>query len=1045
MFFYLRYLSLTLPYLTNISNLIHCFMVKPLFLFWIGAMLAVYGPANAQSSFTLLEDSTMGSGMSSNGRYLVGTHAKYTDSKSFLYDRETNKLTWMTEYNTEALEKTGIFMDVSDNGVVCGKSYDPEHTITVQDFDGEHTYPLNVAAVWKDGKITPLPYGDIDLSVFSQSGDGTYSYSISADGRKVVGYYSVANMANFYPLVWTEADGKWTMNHPALPSTLESGRIRAISDDGSIMVGDAENTQSGKYCLVYWKDGAPNIIDENTLKLDLSTGFFQISYSDMSPNGRFIALYVNNVDDYLFDTTTGEARKLPNIEEGRPMRETMAVDNEGNVVGGISFGSVFFGGELYDRPLYYSYKDNRLLDLSYYMSLYASDAKPSIPMSYEEKTQALPYDISADGSFIAGNADRYVMAQQTPKTWLLQVDKSNNLDIPETPSGIKGVSEALGEVTLTWLKDTKQHEGYGLKSYNVYRDSLETISINNLSQDVLTLRQTGLKGHPRYVVEAVYETPDGKTILSPRSNALKVSVPETYDLPLFDDFEKASLDSCYWETTIDYASQYDGIWSTMSQGGLNFSIALNGQVMEQKPYSTNIVSRPMDATHASSVNMSFAFIYGFVNVEGQPLDKDSMAVETTTDNGKTWKLQKQWSIAELCPEHLWNIANVQLEGVAGKLFRMRIRRFGQGAAMYYASIDNVKVDAEPEKNAPKDLFGMLGKDGKSMTFAWKNNAGAYQLNYLPAMADGKYALGNEGAELIAANAFGQDELKLYSGKYLTAVTNTFNFYTDLPQEKGIHAAIVIFEDGKLAREQEMNDIKLNEQMTTILDEPLKIDPSKELKIGVKVYDYDAGQIPLLYAITDKYKAGKSDLYSEDGGQTWQKLSAYYEAQGNPDMGQCVWMISGEITDTPQYSQDESGEHPLAYNVFCNGKQLNTFALDGWQSTFTVAPESKDDAYGVMAYYANGKRSAESKTITASEVTAIRPIFTTSGYAYVDYTNGVIHIDGECDHATLTNLEGVTVAAYKNGNISLQGVPTGVYIVNIYKGRNVNSQKIMVRN
>lgn len=1019
-------------------------MAKSLLLFGIGVMLAASGPANAQSSFTLLEDSTSGSGMSSNGRYLVGTHARYTDSKSFLYDRETKKLTWVTEYNTEQLEKTGIFMDVSDNGVICGKSYDPDHTITVQDFDGQHTYPLNVAAVWKDGKITPMPWGDLDMSLFSQSGDGTYSYSISADGRTVVGYYSVANMANYYPLVWTESGGKWEMSHLPLPDTLKDARVRAISDDGSIMAGDADNPQTGKYCVVYWKDGEPNVIDENTLKAEASMGFIQISYSDMSSNGRFIALSVNNTDDYLFDTTTGEARKLPNIEEGRPMGQTMAVDDEGNVVGGISFGSVFFGGELYDRPLYYSYKDNRLLDLSYYMSIYASDANPTIPMSFEEKTQAMPYDISADGSFIAGNADRYVMAQQTPKAWLLQVDKSNDMEIPETPSGIKGVSEALGEVTLTWDKDTKHHDGYALKSYNVYRDSLDAISVGDLSKDVMTLHQTGLKGHPRYVVEAVYQTADGKTILSPRSNALKVSVPETYGLPLFDDFETASLDSCYWETTIDYASQYDGVWSTMMQSGLNFSTALNGQVMDQKPYSASIVSRPMDATHADNVNMSFAFIYGFVNIDGQPLDKDSIAVETTTDNGATWAVQKQWSVAELCPNHLWNIANAQLEGVAGKLFRMRIRKFGQGAAMYYPSIDNIKVDAVAEKAAPEGLFGQLGKDGKTLTFAWKNNAGAYQLNYLPAMADGKYAIGNEGKEVIAANAFGPDELKMYGGKYLTAVTNTFNFYADMPQDKGIHATIVVYEDGKLVREQEMTDIKLNQQMTTALDEPLKIDPSKELRIGIKIHDYDAQQIPLLYAVTANYKAGKSDLFSEDGGQTWQKLSEYYEAQGNPDMGRCVWMISGEITDTPQYTPDESDEHPMAYNVFRNGKQLNTFALDGLQSAFTDTPESKSDAYTVMAYYADGKRSAESKPFTAADATAIRPAFANAADFTADYANGMIHLGKGCDRATLTTVSGINVASDINGTISLSGVPAGVYVINVYKGTAVSSQKIMVR-
>lgn len=1017
---------------------------KLLFSLSFAAVMAGFPLASdAQSGFTLIDDSTSGAGMSSNGRYLVGNHARYSDSKAFIYDRTTGELTWVTEYDTENLENTGVFADVSDNGVICGKSFDPEHTITVQDFDGTRTYPLNVAAVWKDGVRTAMPWGDIDMSVFQQSGDGTYLHAITADGTKVAGYYSVANMAYYYPLVWTANGDTWAMEHPALPDGMKNGRVRAISDDGSVMAGTVDNPSESKYYVAYWKDGNVYTVDPASVGVE-DASWVQMSFSSLSPNGRFIALNVMGTDDWLFDVTTGEARKLPNIEEGRPMSTTMSVDNEGNVVGGISFGSIFFGGEVYNRPLYYSYSENRLLDLSYYMSIFAPDADPSIPMSYEEKTQAMPYGISGDGRYIAGNADTYLMLQQKPKTWLLQVDKDSKMEVPATPSGVEGKSEALGEVLLTWDKDTRQYDAYTLKSYNVYRDSLEAVSVD-ASGDVMSLHQTGLKGHPRYVVEAVYETADGRTILSPKSNALKVSVPDTYSLPFYDDFEKASLDSAYWETSADYGDKYDIMWSTMQQSGMSFSTALNGQIYSQKPYSASVISRPMDARGASSVNMSFAFIYGFVNIEGQPLDKDSIAVETTVDNGKTWVMQKEWSVEELCPKHLWNIANLRLEGVEGKLFKMRIRKFGQGAAMYYSSIDNVKVDAVPEKDAPAGLFGMLGKDGKTVTIAWKNDAGAYQLSHLPAMADGKYAIGNEGAEVIAANAFDGDTLKLYDGKYLTAVTNTFNYYTSMPGELGLHGTVVVYEDNNLVREQEMTTVNLNAPTTTVLDEPLKIDPSKELKIGIKIHDYDAQQIPLLYAITSDCKPGKSDLFSEDGGKTWQSLYEYYENQGSPEMGQCVWMITGEITDTPQYTAlSEEDEQPYAYNVFRDGVQISQFALDGSQSVFTDKPDNSDASYTVMAYYADGKRSAESKSLSVDDVTSVRTV-TTDGMDFTtDYVNGQIRINSQYDSASLIGVSGMTVATAVNGSLPISGLSDGVYILKVNNGKNVSTKKIMLR-
>ena len=93
-----------------------------------------------------------------------------------------------------------------------------------------------------------------------------------------------------------------------------------------------------------------------------------------------------------------------------------------------------------------------------------------------------------------------------------------------------------------------------------------------------------------------------------------------------------------------------------------------------------------------------------------------------------------------------------------------------------------------------------------------------------------------------------------------------------------HASVVVFEDGVLIREQEIKSIIYNEDNKVILDEPVQIDATKELKIGMKIFDYDERQMPIAYQNTYDFIAGKSDLYSQDNGKTWKKLSDYYANQ-----------------------------------------------------------------------------------------------------------------------------------------------------------------------
>ena len=99
-------------------------MRKKLLFICTAALLAAAGEAVAQPDFTAFPDSTMGTGMSPSGRYVVGVNPYYnvynTNMVSYLYDRETASLDWLTVWDKNDYSKGGGFSDVADNGTVCG-------------------------------------------------------------------------------------------------------------------------------------------------------------------------------------------------------------------------------------------------------------------------------------------------------------------------------------------------------------------------------------------------------------------------------------------------------------------------------------------------------------------------------------------------------------------------------------------------------------------------------------------------------------------------------------------------------------------------------------------------------------------------------------------------------------------------------------------------------------------------------------------------------------------------------------------------------------
>ena len=993
----------------------------------------------AEQKITVTGDHTLGTGMSPNGKYVVGNNPGYyvygINAESYLYNVETEDLKWLTEFDEEDPGKCGQFMDVSDDGVIAGTFKDPDFQI---DSYGEIA-PLSMAAVWKDGQVTSLGLGDFNLSDFQLPEDGSFANAISGDGKTVVGYIGIGNDTYAFPYVWKEGNtGEWVSSRLPLPQDAVGGKVTDVSADGNIITGLI--WYSDREVAVYWQNGEYFLIEGTGTDTQYNGEYTYSRASAVSPNGKYIAFIFGKKEPGVYDVDQKSYRKITPFEPDYAPGN-LAIDNNGNVVGSFDYGNIFIG--TYKRPFWYSYSDNRIIGFDHFMDLFAPDVEPPFTFVYEEQTQVVPRAISADGVFIMGNNNIGFM--MTPECWMLQTE-NGTITFTDTPDEVKVKSLNLKEVTLTWEKDEKVYEGLTLESYNIYCDGEK---INNIAvtdaKELSYVHKNVQPGYPAYSVASVFKTTDGLIVESPKSNPVVIAIADTYALPLFDSFDSQSLQTNYWTEQSYYGDKQDGKWGAVPYMGI-YDCSLFWSMSANTPYSSGLISRPMDASQEDYVSLSFVIEYGLLNVSGQQIDKDSLSIDVSVDSGSTWTEVKTMSFKDL--SQYWGMQTVDLsQWVAKKIFQVRLRKHGQGVAQYYCNIDLFKVGATPEEAAPKGLTGEV-TGAKQVNLVWKNPFNAYQLNYINEFYLPGLAIGDEGKEFIAANSFDAKDLSMYKGKYITSVSANINHNPDVEYSEDTHASIVIFENGTKIREQEVENIVYNEFNTVVLDEPVLLDGTKEIKVGLKIYDYDERQIPISYQNTYNFVPGKSDLYSQDGGKTWKKLSDYYVGiSGHETDGYCNWNITANVTDEATVNPADViyDDNLMAYNIFRNGEKINNRLIDSRQARFTDTEASDNCYYEVVAYYYDGSVSDISDRYTFGMLTSIHDTDANNGLrVYPNPAVDYINITGDFDKVTLLSVNGQAVFSTNQSTLSLAGLPSGVYFLRIESGDKIETIKVLIK-
>ena len=134
--------------------------MKKTILLLCACLASWYAGAQTGAKFLQGEMMTQVDKTSPNGKYVVGYSLEsqpwgldsQTGFMSFLWDVETGEQEWMTTLDETDFSKSGRFVDVTDDKVICGWFKDPDNMLTSTEWGETYTLPLNVAAVWRTAR-----------------------------------------------------------------------------------------------------------------------------------------------------------------------------------------------------------------------------------------------------------------------------------------------------------------------------------------------------------------------------------------------------------------------------------------------------------------------------------------------------------------------------------------------------------------------------------------------------------------------------------------------------------------------------------------------------------------------------------------------------------------------------------------------------------------------------------------------------------------------------------------------------------------------------
>lgn len=426
-----------------------------------------------------------------------------------------------------------------------------------------------------------------------------------------------------------------------------------------------------------------------------------------------------------------------------------------------------------------------------------------------------------------------------------------------------------------------------------------------------------------------------------------------------------------------------------------------------------------------------------VNVAGQDRSTDFLDVQWSTD-GANWE-----TIASFCGADVrhatWDFYRIPLgDKLAGKVFQLRFLAHGEGRAQIAWAVDCIGISEKTDADAPQGVRLADYSDDKP-TLTWQNTLEAWDASYVVnSSIEFPKNAGSEGKPVMMAIDLPAERIKAHAGEYISGVS-AFIFDDPAIIKNDSEVEAVVFADGKeVGRGSFIPPFDQVCAATAWLDEPVRIEEGKTYRVAVNLASYDAGNAPMYYeSEPDFFITGVTDLFSEDGGVTWQTMESALPGSS------CIWSIHADITATPEASGMQKDAEIIGYNVYRDGVKINDGVIYSPYMRFTDEAPLAKASYTVQAFYRDGRVSEmsapflfDASTLSVGHVQAEHASFTVMP--------GAILLGGDYTGARLYDVSGKAVAASAGATIDTAALPAGIYLLKINAAYRTYVHKVIVR-
>jgi hypothetical protein len=642
--------------------------------------------------------------------------------------------------------------------------------------------------------------------------------------------------------------------------------------------------------------------------------------------------------------------------------------------------------------------------------------------------------ISADGSKISGWGS------------LSGVTTSFYAEIPNITSvGIFPVGKVLVEspayqqVLLTWIPPTGSNIPTGYKIYNGNNTLLQSVT------DTFFLFTNLPDGTYSYKVTAVYGTEESD------ASSIKTIAMGKRSFPMYEEFNYPShnnqpsaavLQAAYWDVSAN-GIQINASWY-VSESGIppNSAGFLSPQTDE---FSESITSPYLDASGTSNLRLSFNVV--IAQGDATPAQQQKLAVDLFVDNA--WV-----NIADYPATGPWNsfsYKSFDISQYAGKdNIRVRFRCHGLGSGQDLNwFVDNVELTDEVFiATAPVSIEAH--RVGDNVHINWTDPNACVTLRYMQDES-AYWSIGNEGVPFIAANIFPAEDLALFENYQLTSIS--FLKITDYNIAQTPTFKWYVMQDG--VRLFDANVIDPQTGWNTInLESPITIDNTKDLYYGVEVLTHNVADQPIgcgTYYVVEQVGEtfmyvdltthdGRGNVFSEDGGITWQRISDF--ASQDENFAYELFCIKAQLAAAGAQPKDKV----LGYRLYREGESMgihfgsssSMFNINNC-TDFAPLPENQGVCYSVYAVYSTQDHSED---ITyCIETTGVEQIIAKNQLViYPNPATDELQITNyelrSGDNLQILDISGKVITNYELKNtsnlttINVSTLPQGIYFIKI---------------